>query len=202
MKKLLVSLFVLCLLICGCSPKEVKASAAVETYFTEHKNQIKEGDFESLGLGELTADGEDGFDEEVLKKLITSIGDYDCKVNSETEDGDTATVNVTISTYDFSAWFSNSLSAAIGEVITLSLSGNDSDEAMTEIMNKVFNEQTDAIISAGKTKTTTLDIICKKDNGQWVVDEEATGEELYDALTGGLLSSLTEMASGLEDLLG
>ena len=77
-----------------------------------------------------------------------------------------------------------------------------SDEAINEVMNKVFKEQTDAVIAAGKTKSTTVDIICKKVDGNWEVDEEASGVALADALSGGMLSSVEGLEDQLANMLG
>ena len=68
MKKLLVLLCILGLLLCGCSPKEVKASDAVVAYLKENKNDFDESKLDDLGLGSLTEQGEDGLDEETLKE--------------------------------------------------------------------------------------------------------------------------------------
>lgn len=197
MKKLLLSLCVLCLLVCGCSqaPEVSSASDVVKTYLNENKNKINESSLDDLGLSDLQTESGISFDEEILKSLAKSIGDYDYEVDSEKEEGDTATVTVTISTYDFGQWITNLITEAISQSASLVLSGDTSDEAINEVMNKVLNEQTEAIIKAGKTKKTTIDIVCKKVDGNWVVDEEATGDELTDALSGGLLDSAENLIS-------
>lgn len=198
MKKLLLSLCVLCLLVCGCS-QSPKPSNTVDTFLKERKN-LGNNNLADLGLGSLEGETGMDFDEETLTSLINAIGDYDYVVNSEKEDGDKATVNVTITTYDFSEWISNSLTGAISEAFSLALAGDTSDEAINEAMNKVFKEQTDAVIAAGKTKSTTVDIICKKVDGNWEVDEQATGDALADALSGGMLSSMEGLESQLESM--
>ena len=200
MKKILLSLCVLCLLVCGCSQSS-KASNTVDTFLKEGKN-VGNNNLEDLGLGSLEGETGMDFDEETLTSLINAIGDYDYVINSEKEDGDTATVNVTITTYDFSEWIINSLTEAISQAFALALTGETSDEAINEVMNKVFKEQTDAVIAAGKTKSTTVDIICKKVDGNWEVDEEASGVALADALSGGMLSSVEGLEDQLANMLG
>ena len=56
------------------------------------------------------------------------------------------------------------------------------------------------MIKDGKTKKATVDIICKKDGDEWVVDEKATGEELADALSGGLVNTMKDLESQLEGM--
>ena len=200
MKKLLLSLCVLCLLVCGCS-QTAKPSNTVDIFLKEGKN-AGNNNLADLGLDSLEGETGMDFDEETLTSLVNAIGDYDYVVNSEKEDGDTATVNVTITTYDFSEWIVNALTESISQAFALALTGETSDEAINEVMNKVFKEQTDAVIAAGKTKSTTVDIICKKVDGNWVVDEEASGVALADALSGGMLSSMEGLEDQLANMLG
>lgn len=199
MKKILLSLCIICLLVCGCSQSS-NASKTVNTFLKEGKN-AGNNNLADLGLDSLEGETGMDFDEETLTSLINAIGDYDYKVNSEKEEGDKATVNVTITTYDFSEWMTNSLTEIFSQAFALAFTGDTSDEAVNELMNRIFKEQTEAVIATGKTKSSTVDIICKKVDGKWEVDEEATGDALADALSGGMLSSMKNIESELENII-
>ena len=81
MKKILLSLCIICLLVCGCSQSS-NASKTVNTFLKEGKN-AGNNNLADLGLDSLEDETGMDFDEETLTSLINAIGDYDYKVNSE-----------------------------------------------------------------------------------------------------------------------
>lgn len=197
MKKLLALLCVLaCLITCGCSPTQQNTpSAAVESYIKEEQKQMKAEGLESINGADIE-EFEEFMSAETAKEFITSITDFDYKVNSETVDGDKATVNVTITSYDFGSWFANSLTSYFQIAFTQAFSGA-SEEEITAAALDVFTEEFQTMKNNGKTKATTVDFTLNKIDEDWVVDADASEDAFTNAITGGMVEAVEEALSGL-----
>lgn len=122
--------------------------------------------------------GEDGFGEEASKALIDKVLEFDYKLGEEKIDGDSATVELTITTYPFGDIFTQ----VVGQVLTTALSDpNMTEEQVTKLLD---DSLLDAMNAAQKTYAKSISAKLKKENGKWVVQEDET---LSNALTGGML---------------
>lgn len=177
MKKLLISLLVLSLLIltaCGNPGPTAALKADLENAKTSPEEIIGEID-------------EDGFGEKATKALIDKVLEFDYELGEEVIDGETATVETTITTYPFGQIFSNVVTNFITQ--SFSMSNSMTDEEMNKLMDKLLIEE---LNKAEKNYTKTIKIQLKQDNGAWVVQEDV---QMSNALTGGMLDFANNMST-------
>ena len=131
------------------SPKK-----AVNDMFNEAKTQLSEENiFSSLIQGE---DGE----KEAQKLLFENLS---WKILNETQQGDTATVEVEVTNKDFKAILNNLQQ----KVFKLALNGEDINNEKTEqyLLEELGNDEIGNV-------TSTCNITVNKQNGKWEVSEE------------------------------
>ena len=130
--------------------------------------------------------GSDGFGEEATEALVDKVLEFDYELGEESIDGDTATVEATITTYPFGEMFSNLLISFMGEALA--------DPTMTEetMMDTLDQLLMDALDSAEKTYESTVTVTLVNDGEAWVVQES---DELSNALTGGMLDFANSASS-------
>ena len=133
-------------------------------------------------LGEIE---ETGFGEKAMGQLIEKVLEFDYELGKETIDGDTATVETTITTYPFGQIFTNVVTNFITQAFANA--GNLSDEDMAKLMDDLL---LDELEKAEKTYKKTVSIQLKLEEDKWVVQET---KEMSDALTGGMLSFADNM---------
>ena len=176
MKKVLVLLLTFCLVMltaCGApSPTDV-----LKADLENAKSSPEEI------MGEI---GEDGFGEEAMEQLIKKVLEFDYELGEEKIDGETATVETTITTYPFGQMFTNVVTNFITQAI--SSAGEMSDEDMAKLMDDLLIEELE---KAEKTYKKTISIELALEDGNWVVQET---EEMSDALTGGMISFAESMS--------
>lgn len=168
MKKL-IALFLavmLCFSMAACGDKN-SPSAALEADIENSKSAPDDI------VEELTS----SFGEEAGEAFAEKMLDFDYKLGEEKIDGDTATVETTITTYPFGELFTDVLT----EYITKAMSDTDmTEEEGTELLGDLMM---DALDSADKSYETVVSIKLVKENDQWVVQED---QEMANALTGGI----------------
>ncbi len=129
--------------------------------------------------------GSDGFGEEATQALIDKVLDFDYKLGEEKVDGETATVDLTITTYPLGEIFTNVLSELFSS--NLEELGAMTEEELTAYMDETLISNLD---KAEKNFETDLTVTLKKQDGKWVVEES---EEFTNALTGGMLDFASSM---------
>ena len=130
--------------------------------------------------------GSDGFGEEATQALIDKVLEFDYELGEETIDGDTATVEATITTYPFGEMFSNLLISFMGEALA---DPTMTEETMMDTLDQLLIESLD---SAEKTYEATVTVTLINDGDAWVVQES---DELSNALTGGMLDFANSASS-------
>lgn len=195
------------LLVAGCSsgptPSEVTAKAldAVKAQDLETLQQYYAGDVSDTQVGDLA--GEVGVSEGDLteeqqaqmEELAAMMLDFDYELGDEAVDGDTATVEATISTRDWGTAFTE----AIGEYLTNAFAAafaGAGEEEMGQMAVDAFAAQVQAHSEKDYVTTTTFKLT--KVDGEWKLDEFS--QENLDSLMGGLISSLQELQKNLEQL--
>lgn len=175
MKKTLVLLLALCLvLLTACGPKT--PTAALKADLDNAKASPEEI------MGEM---GEDGFGEEATQALIDKVLEFEYQLGEEVIDGETATVETTITTYSFGEIFTTVVTNFISQAFANA--GNMTDEDLATLMDKLLIEELD---KAEKTYTTTIEIELAQEDGNWVVQETV---EMSNALTGGMIDFANSM---------
>ena len=140
---------------------------------------------------ELAEGMDEGFGEEAGKAFVEKMLDFDYKLGEEKVDGDTATVQATITTYPFGEIFTQVLTDYISQALA---DPNLSEDDINALMDSLMLE---ALKSAEKSYETTVDVTLKKGDDGWEVQED---DELANALTGGIYDLANTMAGGFEDL--
>lgn len=131
--------------------------------------------------------GSDGFGEDASKALIDKVLEFEYEFGEEKIDGDTATVETTITTYPFGDIFT----AVITDFLTQAFANpNMSEDDMSKMMDQLLMDKMDA---AEKSYKETITISLAKEDGKWVVQES---DEMANALTGGMLDFAASMAEG------
>lgn len=132
--------------------------------------------------------GSDGFGEEATKALVDKVLEFEYELGEEKVDGDTATVETTITTYPFGDIFTDVMTEFMEEAMS---GGEMSDDDMTKLLDDLLMKKMD---SAEKNYEKTITVTLKKDGKDWVVQES---DELSNALTGGLLDFANNAMSSL-----
>ncbi len=175
MKKVTILLLALCLVFltaCGSSSPTDALKADLENAKASPDEII----------GEI---GDEGFGEEATEALIDKVLEFEYEFGEEKVDGDTATVETTITTYPFGDMFTS----VISDFITQAMANpNITEDEMTALLDDLLMKAMDG---AEKTYEKTITIELKKDGKAWVVQES---DELSNALTGGMLDFANSMS--------
>ncbi len=176
MKKLLVLLLTLCLVFGMAACGSASPSDALKADMENAKSNPEEI------MGDI---GEDGFGEKATQALVDKVLEFEYDLGEEVINGETATVETTITTYPFGDIFktviTNYITAAFqSETVT-------TDDQMLELMDKLLIEELE---KAEKTYTKTVTITLEQEDGAWVVQED---DEMANALTGGMLDFANNM---------
>ena len=219
MKKRITSLCIcaaLCVIIgiaftaCGGSKTsdEMTPSETVSAFLDAFKNE-DEATLKQVYAGEandfLSAYEDGALDKDIPKELLDSLMakwyDFDYKVNGETiaEDGKTATVDVTITTYDMTAVFNNFYTEFMNRALE-QYSGNSNDvseEEYTKMAYEVLQEEIDKATKKNYEGDATLSLT--KTDGKWLVDKiDENNEEFLNVITGGLMDVLNDIVNTLD----
>ena len=127
---------------------------------------------------EILGDMDDGFGAEATEALIDKVLEFDYELGEEKIDGDVATVELTITTYPFGDMFNSIILDFISEAFA---NPSMTDEEMNAALDQLLM---DALDSADKTYSETVDVELAMVDGAWVVQE---GDAWANALTGGML---------------
>lgn len=170
----------------SCSKKASPADG-LKAYLDEFKNKANATEM----LGEDAQEFVDEFGEDLINTML----DFEYTIGETKENGDTASVEVTIKTKKFGEATTAGLENMINQAFALAFSGM-SEEDMTKEMIKNF---TDTLKKAEDGFEKTLPVEMKKGEEAWVLADE-NNPELADALSGGMISAFTEFAEGFSDL--
>ncbi|MBQ9057713.1 MAG: hypothetical protein IJ125_00850 [Atopobiaceae bacterium] len=201
---------VLVALVCvvGCSAAPVSPSATV----TKALNAVKGKDFDKLKECFVSSENSDSvidsvknsapglstsYEDPDIQKIVNGLLDkllsFDYELGSESVDGDHATVDVTIKTYDMGTAFTDAFKDYIGKGIGAALSGASQEE-----MTKMFAESIEqALNSQGAMNySAKTQVNLTKVENDWKIDD--VSEDNLDALFGGVMSNLKSFASNLQ----
>ena len=144
----------------------------------EYFKKVKSGDTDIQKLvamveeesGEVDEEAveEDSFSEETQKKLLEKVKEIEYKVNSETIDGDNATVNVTVKGMDFNIVLGKVMQEAFSFIFAQAFSG---DEMSEEESNAYFNELLNKYLDEITYSERTLDVALTKVDKEWKIKE-------------------------------
>jgi len=198
--KNIISLFLVGLvLLTGCAEKP---EVTVSTYFDELKTSISP-DLKTIAI-EKYFDQSLEFDNsnrdlsmdsfkstEMSNRYLELFRGFEYKIIDSTVKGDSAIVNVEITTYPVGDLLSNYMIQLFSKVFEWAFSGI-SEEEVTEKSISLF---LDLANDTEKTYIKTVPVYMVKKEGKWLISGDITNYEMMDALTGGVL----EFAKKLEE---
>ena len=192
-KKIVVAFITIALSVfgcfaCGCSqqtPSDVTSGLL---------SAMQNGDSEKIGkycnninINYSPADKNNNLTKEqqdVVDDFVNKARDFNYKVVSETVDGDSATVDVEINTYDFGDMFKEAIGEYIGQALGYAFAGYATEEKLTGLFIDIIGEKMEGMTEKNYNKTITF-ALTKSDN-VWKVNE--VNDSHFDAITGGLYS--------------
>lgn len=184
--------------LCGCG--EPTPTETADTFLTA----VKAGDTETIKTvyegGELNLlatwdDGESDDDELVddsffEETLLPKIRDFDYELSNEKVDGDKATVDVKITTYDIGTAVSSFMSEYFAQALTLAFS-DASDEKIEEIGETIFKTKMDELTEKTYSETVTLDLV-NTDDG-WKVCTIDDDSDFLNAICGNMIKTMNQL---------
>lgn len=122
------------------------------------------------------------FEESVFPKML----DFDYEIVDEAIDGESATVTVKITTYNFGSAFTSSFSKYVSQALPLAFSGA-TQEQMAALLNGILKTEFDGLSSKDYSKQTTLSLY--RDGTAWRVNAIDADSDFTNAMTGGLIEA-------------
>lgn len=168
------------------SIKENNTDALAKLYTGDNVSEDINGLLSFLEEEDSNGENTDSISKENIQKLTTMIADFDYKIGDASEDGDTATVQVTLTTYNLGDAFSDFYKDFLDQAMTLALKGGN-DEEITSLSNKILAEKLE---TCKKDCTATISLPMTKVNGSWKVNDLSDNDEVADAFSGKLLSAM------------
>lgn len=141
-----------------------------------------------LAEDEGTLDDITSLDKELTETLVEKFSEFDYTISNETIDGETAAVDVTVTTYNFGKCLENVINETMAKLVLQAFSSPSEEEIQEMILEIVRDEISGLKKEYEKTVTVTL----TKEGDVWT-PEKLTGESpLLDALSGGLISTIED----------
>ena len=138
-------------------------------------------------------------DDEALKDVINVLVDnmlsFEYTIDNEQIDGDSATVDVNFTTYDFGGILQNIMGDLMSDAVALGLSGLSQEEMEAEINELIGTKFKEGLDGASKDKEVkvTMNLVMK--DGKWLVKDVSDASEFMNALSGGLMDLADSLAS-------
>lgn len=205
MKKKLCSLLLILALVLSFSACSTPSPTEVTTAFLQ---AVKEQNTEDMA--DLYAEGSWSLSEEAgeeadleeddelsqysMDEVFPKLSEFDYEVLEEKIDGEKATVDVKITTYNLGDTFTAFVGEYLAQALTLAFSDADED-AIAALGASLFKEKA---ADMEKTYTETVSIPLSQVDGAWVVDEIDEESPLINALTGGLIDALDTLENSFE----
>lgn len=165
----------------------VKANDAesIQEVYSGDPNTIFSFYQEDLSSEEVEGVTSQEVEDAVQNDLLPKLREFDYELSNEQVNGETATVDVKITTYAAGDAFSSFLSDYMSQAFTLAFSGASEDD-LTQLAASIFSSK---IKSMDKSYTETVSLALTKTDNTWKVDSLSEDSEMSDAFLGGLLSS-------------
>lgn len=199
LKNILSIMLIGLVLLTGCAEKP---EVTVTAYFDELKTSISP-DLKTIAIEkyfdqavEIEETNQDlsleSFESnEMTDRYLELFRGFEYKVIDSKIEGDSAVVNVEITTYPVGELLSNYMVQLFSKVFEWAFSGI-TEEEITAKSTTLF---LDLAAEVEKTYVKTVPVYMVKKEGKWLISGDTTNYEMMDALTGGIL----EFAKQLEE---
>lgn len=187
LKKLMISVLaismVLSMAACG---KANTPTKVVEKQMQELKDEKVETELSAL-VSDASVAKKYGDD---YKKLLKKIQDFDYEVTDEKVDGDSATVTVKITTYNFGQAYKDMYNQVVKDANSGKIT---SSTDLTSYIYKMMFQKMNALEK--KDFKTSVKVKCtKNENGDWETDVD-NNSNVEDAILGGVISLSNQNAT-------
>ena len=209
MKKIiaLILSLTLCFSLTGCgSPSPTKVTTtfleAVKAQDAASVEKVYLGDPDDVNASGEIVDEEESkeVETETEQKLFTTLEEklfsFDYEVSNEVIDGDKATVDVTITTYDMGMATTSALGEYMSQAIGLAFAGA-SEEQMENLSMKLFLDKISALTEKDYTKTVKVHL--EKVDDEWRLSKFSDDEPIVDALSGGMQSAFNNFSEAFDE---
>ncbi len=172
----------------GCGAKEPSPTEVLDSYLSTIKAEGFDPsalNMEEEDMGELV-----GSDAEFVNNLLGKMQEFEYELSNEVIEEDKATVDVKITTYGLGSAFTETVSSYFQQAFVLAFS-DASEEEIKDLFVNMFKEKLDTMAKSYE-KTVTVEMV-KGEEG-WEIKDKDTDSPLYDALLGGLVTSVKNMA--------
>ncbi|RCX13505.1 uncharacterized protein DUF4878 [Anaerobacterium chartisolvens] len=196
-KNIFVKAIILCLLftltasLASCTSASGSPDKAVSSFF----EAIKEADvntaskYLSSASDDLTYDDEE--QEKIMKKIFNNL---DYKIISTEKDGDTATVNVKITSPDLVKIVSEMISELMPKLFEMALSGDENaDQNSEELIKQYFDNSLSSPDMPLISSDVEIKLSYSKDKKSWLIVPD---DSLINAMTGNAAKAFAEMDGG------
>ena len=174
-KKVSILLLALCLILVTVACSSPSPSDALKADLENAKSSPEDI------VGDI---GDSGFSDELNTALVNKMLEFEYEIGEEKVDGDTATVELTITTYPFGDMFTT----VINDLMDQAYSGEiDTDADVETLVSDMIMDEMDTL---EKSYSKTITVNLNKEDGAWVVQED---EDFGDAITGGLYTFADNM---------
>lgn len=204
-KKILSILLALGLVFSLCACGGPTPTSTVETFLDAVKVQDTEtiktvyGDEDFSFIGEMDLESEDSTQPETDKilneKLLPKLLEFDYTVSNEQINEDKATVDVTVTTYNFGPAMTSFFSSYMTQAFALIFDDN-AEAKLDKIAANLLTAEVDKLTEKTCEKTATISLTATEEG--WVIDEIDEEGEVLDALTGGMVSSIEALNEAFE----
>lgn len=192
---------ILCLSIVACgvdpTPTDVVNSYmdALKKNDTATISELYSGDTELSNFFNSTGVDTESLSEEFMSTIKEKLLAFEYTLSNEKIDGDKATVDVSVKTYNFKVAFTNAVSDYFQKALSMIFS-DVSDEEMNKLMENTLSEHlNDATFDYEKTAQINL---TKTEDG-WKIDDFEDNTEIINTLTGGMIEFATEMSDAFSN---
>lgn len=195
MKKIIkLTIFALILsLLLGCSKKMPEITPTkmtedlIQTTITTTSRMLKQM-FENV---------DDETTKKIADSMINVVAESTFTTSNEVIDGDTASVDVTISAYDLGSVFANFLDGAMAKAMEIAQERKAiTEDEITQLLLDYFNEMVEETKNNGKSFQTEITINYNLDESgnTWVpILNDELNQQISNALTGNLITTLAEL---------
>ena len=169
LKKLIcfLSAIILVTAVSGCGIKS--PSKVMSEKLDSIKNDSNEAISDLLNSKIKDEDVSDSQDTESKNKMIESVKKFTYKINSETVDGDSAKVNVTVNGPDLADAFSQFMQKAFSDALSNAFSGDNMTKEETEAK---YDKMLCEILENVKFSDRTLDVEMVKEDKEWKIKND------------------------------
>lgn len=202
MKKVLVIVLVIAMsaALFGCG--SASPSDVVDTYLGALKAQdadtvakVYSGDSGADLLSDVTESDE--FPEEISSDFTDMMLSFDYSLSNEQISGDSATVDVTIGTYDFGSMFKSVIGDYFTKAFGMAFSGASEDE-MEQVLVDLFAEKIAEMKEGEHDFEATATISLSKVDGEWKINAIDDDSDFINCLTGDMTSALTDISDSFD----